>query len=114
MKYWITLAERKNSKRRKNHVGWKFDLEQIFYSTFLGSSNTVFMLNWFIPCFIQHFNLMKSFRNVSFGRVNGSHLSVDLPIPRDQSVIRLYGLKVVHHLSKFGGEAHFGTVVVET
>ena len=99
---------------KKNRAGWKFDLEQIFHPIFSGSSNTVFMLNWFIPCFIQHFILMTSFRNVSFGRVNSSHLSLDLSIPRDQSVIRLYGLKVSYHLTKFGGDVHLDTVIVET
>ena len=40
----ICLTELKNSKKRKKHVGW-----------FLGSSNTIFMLDRFTPCFIQHF-----------------------------------------------------------
>ena len=99
---------------KKYRVEWKVDLEQIFHPTFSKSSNLVLMPNWFIPCFIQHFILMTSFRNISFGGVNGSYLSLDLPIPRDQSVIQLYGLTLSHHLTKCGSDAHFGTVVVET
>ena len=65
MKCSIGLTERKICKKRKKscwmkkyHVGWKFDREQIFDPTFSGSSNTIFMLDLFTPCFIQHFIVM--------------------------------------------------------
>ena len=41
-----------------------FDCKQIFDPTFSGSSNKIFMLDWFTPCFIQHFILVKTFRMV--------------------------------------------------
>ena len=63
--YWIKcqigLTEFKNS-RKNNCFGQKFDREQSFHPTFSGSSNTIFMLNWFTPCFIQNFILITSLR----------------------------------------------------
>ena len=79
MKCWIGLTEWKNSKTKKksccmkkNRVGWKFNREQIFHPTFSGLSNTIFMLDRFIPLFIQYFILMRSFRMLELRISNDS------------------------------------------
>ena len=49
-----------------------FDFEQIFHPTFSGSSNKIFMLDQFTPCFIQHFILVTSFRMLKLRISNDS------------------------------------------
>ena len=49
-----------------------FDCKQIFHPTFSGSSNKIFMLNWFTLCFIEHFILVTSLRMLKLRISNDS------------------------------------------
>ena len=62
----IGLTKLKNIRKKvkNNCFGRKFDREQSFHPTFSGSSNTIFMFDWFTPCFIQHFILITSLRKL--------------------------------------------------
>ena len=67
------IAKKQKSRwMKKNRVGRKLDRERIFHLTFSGSSNTVFMLDRFTPCFIQHFILMTLFRMLELRISNDS------------------------------------------
>ena len=79
---------------KKNRVGWKFDCEQIFHATFSGSSNKVFMLDWFTFCFIQHLILMTSFRMLELRISNDSR-----KLKRSSKIITIK--KIIHMKSKW-------------